>query len=151
MSFVDELLARHRQTSAEVETDTRKAAEIMAGVANKKRALDALEELIRIEGGRLPDESAPLVPFPAPNGAPTPISTAAYAILEERGEPLHYTPLTREVQMRGVAIGGKNPPNTLLAHLSRDDRFYRPSRGTYALREWNPKAKSVGVRRKKGA
>ena len=56
-----------------------------------------------------------------------------------------------KLQMRGVAIGGKNPANTLLAHLSRDERFYRPSRGTYALREWNPKAKSVGVRRKKGA
>lgn len=151
MSFVDELVTRHRQISGEVEKELRKAQEIMAAVGNKRRALEALAELIRIEGGQLPAESGPVVPFPSARRGSTPISETAYAVLAEAGVPMHYQPLTREVMVRGVGIGGKNPSNTLLAHLSRDDRFYRPNRGTYALREWNPKAKSVGVRRKKGA
>jgi hypothetical protein len=150
MAFVDELLSRHRQLSAEVEKDTAKAQDLMSGVTKKKRAIEALEELIRIEGGALPQET-PLLAFPTPPRVGTPISETAYAVLEERGKPLHYQQLTREVQMRGIAIGGQNPANTLLAHLSRDDRFYRPNRGTYGLRQWDPKARSVGVRRKKGA
>lgn len=151
MPFLDELLSRHRQLNGEVEKETSKAQEIMTGVATKKRAIHALEELIRIEGGQLPQDASPVLAFPSPPRIGTPISETAYAVLDERGEPMHYHPLTREVQMRGVAIGGKNPSNTLLAHLSRDDRFYRPGRGTYGLREWDPKARSVGVRRKKGA
>lgn len=151
MSFVDELVARHRQISGEVEKEMRKAQEIMATVANKKRALEALAQLIHIEGGTLPEESGPVVQFPSARRGSTPISEMAYAVLDDAGVPMHYLPLTREVMVRGVGIGGKSPSNTLLAHLSRDERFYRPNRGTYALREWAPKAKSVGVRRKKGA
>lgn len=154
MSFVDELLAKHKQVRGELDKDQRAAQELQARAAQRKRALDAIEELIRIEGAELPDANAAVVQFPTPAGvgaAATPISETAHAVLDERHEPMHYQPLTREVQARGIAIGGKNPANTLLAHLSRDDRFYRPSRGTYALRAWNPKAKSVGVRRKKGA
>lgn len=151
MSFVAELVARHRQVRRGIDDDQREMQTIQARVAEKKRALDAIEELIRIEGAQVPADQADVLAFPAPAAGGTPISEAAYAILAERGEALHYQPLTREVQARGIAIGGKNPANTLLAHLSRDQRFYRPSRGTYALREWNPRARSVGVRRKKGA
>jgi hypothetical protein len=151
MSFVEELLARYRQVRRDVDSDLREVQVLQARVAEKKRALDAIQELIRIEGAQVPAEEAEVVQFPAPAAGGTPISETAYAILTERREPLHYQPLTRAVQDRGIAIGGKNPANTLLAHLSRDERFYRPSRGTYALREWNPRARSVGVRRKKGA
>lgn len=150
MSFVDELLSRHRELSAESDRDAKEAQDLMAGVAKKKRTIEALEELIRIEGGQVPQEAGPVVAFPKPRLG-TPITEAAYAILDERGQPIHYQALAREVQTHGVAIGGQNPANTMLAHLSRDERFYRPNRGTYALREWDPKARSVGVRRKKGA
>jgi len=150
MSFVDELYSKHRALTAEIDRDSRKAQDLMTTVAKKKRAVDAIEELIRLEGSE-PPKPASIVDFPAPKAVGTPISETAYSILVERGEPMHYVPLTREVLVRGISIGGKNPPNTLLAHLSRDDRFYRPGRGTYALREWDPKARSVGVRRRKGA
>jgi hypothetical protein len=151
MSFLDELVARHRQTRTDIDREQSKAQDLLASAAKKKRALEAIEELIQLEGGEVPQESQPVVPFPGSARMGTPISDAAYAVLEERGEPMHYHPLTRVVQLRGIEIGGQNPANTLLAHLSRDDRFYRPSRGTYALREWDPKARSVGVRRRKGA
>lgn len=150
MSFVDELLSRHRQLNGEVEKESAKAQDLMVSIGKKRRAIEALEELIRIEGGTLPQD-APLLAFPVPARVGTPITETAYVVLEERAHPMHYHELTREVQMRGMAVGGRNPANTLLAHLSRDDRFYRPGRGTYGLREWDPKARSVGVRRKKGA
>jgi hypothetical protein len=150
MSFVEELVSKHRSLTAEMDRDSRKAQELMAGVARKKRAVDAIEELIRLEGADLP-KPAGIVEFPVAKTAGTPLSETAYEILTARGEAMHYIPLAQEVQLRGIAIGGKNPANTLLAHLSRDSRFFRPGRGTYALREWDPKARSVGVRRKKGA
>jgi hypothetical protein len=150
MAFVDELLTRHRQLTEEVNRQTAKAQDLMARVAKMKGALDALEQLIRHEGGEVPQGATAVVVFPK-RRAGTPITEAAYAILEVRGEPMYYQDLAREVQRRDVLIGGQNPANTMLAHLSRDDRFYRPGRGTYALREWDPKARSVGVRRKKGA
>jgi hypothetical protein len=151
VSFVEELLARHRQLTAEVDKDSAKAQQILAEVEKKRQALEALEKLLRIEGEAVPEEPKSLVAFPAPTRNSSPISDAAYDVLEERGQPIYYQELARELQLRGVAIGGQTPANTMLAHLSRDDRFYRPARGTYALRTWNPKARSVGVRRKKGA
>ena len=151
MAFVDELAARHKQLRAEVEKDKARLQSLQAEIAKKERAIDALEELLRIEGSQVPEESASVVDFPAAARVGTPISDAAYAVLDERGEPMYYKPLAREVQMRGVTIGGQTPANTMLAHLSRDARFYRPARGTYALRSWDPKARSVGARRRKGA
>jgi HB1/ASXL restriction endonuclease-like protein with HTH domain len=151
MTFVDELLARHRQLTSEVEEEAARAQQLLAEVEKKRQALEALEKLIRIEGAALPDEPRSLVAFPPTVRVSSPISDAAYEVLQERGMPVYYQELARELQLRGVVIGGQTPANTMLAHLSRDDRFYRPARGTYALREWNPKARNVGARRKKGA
>lgn len=151
MSFVDELLARHKQLTAEVDRETAKLQQVLADMEKKKQALEAIERLIRIEGAALPEEPKSVVAFPTTVRVRSPISDAAHEVLEERGEPIYYQQLAREIQFRGVAIGGQTPANTMLAHLSRDDRFYRPARGTYALRAWDPKARSVGIRRKKGA
>lgn len=151
MSFVEELLSRHRQLNSEIGKDATKAQDLIAGVAKKKRAIEALEELIRIEGGQVPEEPQSVVAFPSSTRVSTPITDAAYGILGERRAPMHYHQLAREVQALDVPLGGRNPANTLLAHLSRDSRFYRPGRGIYALREWDPKARSVGVRHKRGA
>lgn len=151
MSFVDELLARHRRLTTEVDKEAARAQQILAEVEKKKQALDALEKLIRMEGGTIAEEPKSVVAFPTAGRVSSHISDAVHQVLEERGEPVYYQELAREIQLRGVAIGGQTPANTMLAHLSRDGRFYRPARGTYALREWNPKARNVGARRKKGA
>lgn len=150
-ALLKELASRLRQLHGEVERDSRRLQDLTTAVATKKRAIQAIEELIRLEGGE--DAVSPNVtPFPvvAVTGR-SPIAEAVVGYLGEKGTPSHYTELAVEVQRRGVALSGKNPANTLLAHLSRDDRFYRPSRGTYGLKEWNPSARSVGTRRKKGA
>jgi len=61
---------------------------------------------------------------------------------------MHYREIERELRARGqVMLGGQDPANTLLARYFDDERLYRPSRGTYALREWSRTARSVGARR----
>jgi hypothetical protein len=151
-ALVSELRSRLKQLQGELERDSRKLQDLTAAVANKKRAIAAIEELMRLEGVD-EAEGGTVTQFPVVPAAPasSPIADAVHGYLEERGVPVHYTELTREVLLRGVAIGGKNPANTLLAHLSRDARFNRPGRGTYGLKSWNPSLRSVGVRRKKGA
>ena len=44
---------------------------------------------------------------------------------------LHYREIYKELESRGLVMGGKDPANTLLARFSSDDRLQRISRGTY--------------------
>lgn len=70
------------------------------------------------------------------------------SLLANVGKPMHYREIERELRARGqLAVGGQDAANTLLARYFDDERLYRPSRGTYALREWNRTARSVGTRR----
>lgn len=72
------------------------------------------------------------------------------AIIREAGCGLHYEEIERRMRARGLYNGGgANPANTLLAKYFNDPRLYRPSRGTYALREWQPHAASVGTKNSK--
>jgi hypothetical protein len=61
---------------------------------------------------------------------------AVVEILGERGEAMQIRELMAAVQARGVQIPGSGQQANLIAHISRDDRIARPSRGFYALREW---------------
>ena len=70
-------------------------------------------------------------------------------LLREVGHPLHYRDIEKELRARGVLrVEGKNPANTLLARFFNDPRLYRPSRGTYSLRDGRS-VKSVGTKRKR--
>jgi hypothetical protein len=70
------------------------------------------------------------------------------SLLTDVGRPMHYREIERELRARGQpTAGGQDPANTLLARYFDDERLYRPSRGTYALREWNRTARSVGTKR----
>ena len=85
---------------------------------------------------------------PEPSDQPS-IADRVVALLEELGSPLHYREIERELRARGqVSVGGKDPANTLLSRYFRDARLYRPKRGTYALREHETEAQSVGARRR---
>ncbi len=75
----------------------------------------------------------------------------AYEILLARGKnPMHYEELAVAVVEAGGMLGGESPAQTLVARLSRDQRFVRPEkRGWYAAKDHYPKSKSVGTRTKK--
>lgn len=78
------------------------------------------------------------------------VTDLAEAVLNERNkEPMHYRNLAAEIQKHGGVLAGKDPANTLVARLSKDDRFIRPfQKGCYALRKDYPDASNVGARHK---
>jgi hypothetical protein len=55
----------------------------------------------------------------------------ALEVLRAEG-PLYYETLLQKVVERGARVPGRNPGANLIAHMTRDSRFKRVSRGTYA-------------------
>ena len=79
------------------------------------------------------------------------IADEVVALLSEEKQALHFREIEKELRARGLTTGGgADPANALLAKYYNDPRLYRPRRGHYALREWAPKARSVGSRKRKG-
>ena len=60
------------------------------------------------------------------------------ALLRRKNSPMHYREIYEALsaEPKGLNAGGKDPANTLLARFFDDPRLYRPSRGTYGLKEW---------------
>ena len=54
--------------------------------------------------------------------------------LNSLGRPAHYKEIYEEFKNRGIAIGGKDPANTLLSRYYNDPRLKRVKRGTYGMR-----------------
>lgn len=68
--------------------------------------------------------------------ARVPAVAAAIAELEMAGRPLHISELMRLLKNRNVSIPGAGKQANLIAHMSRDGRIVRPTRGMYALASW---------------
>ncbi|UCG84347.1 MAG: winged helix-turn-helix domain-containing protein [Dehalococcoidia bacterium] len=100
--------------------------------AQKKPLEDALyhvEALLRFEGCQ-----TSAIPPIIENIS---ITDAAFNLLEEIQQPLHYKEIAAILQDRNIYIPGVNPAATLLSRMSRDNRFKRTKkRGTYALSTW---------------
>jgi len=109
--------------------------------SQKKPLQDALhhvEALLRFEAEHtrhtpsIVDDSAKLLV-----AAETSVTDAAFSLLEELHQPMHYKHIAAKLQERNTYIPGKNPAATLLSRMSRDNRFARAEkRGTYALLTW---------------
>ena len=65
-----------------------------------------------------------------------PLVEAAYHILAEAEEPLHYKEIHRRLQTELFYIGGVASVPNLVVRLSRDHRFMKVQRGVYGLSEW---------------
>ncbi len=66
------------------------------------------------------------------------ISEMAYNILKERGGPLHYEEITKQI-MKKRKIEGKIPRNIVSSCLIRSSKFKKVTRardGMYGLAEW---------------
>ena len=69
--------------------------------------------------------------------ARTSITDAAFNLLEELHQPMHYKGIAAQLQERNAYIPGKNPAATLLTRMSRDNRFkHTKKRGMYVLSTW---------------
>ena len=82
------------------------------------------------------------------------IANAVHSILKETehspgepGVPIHYRDLVTELENKGINISGRDPGLNLVAYIHKDERFFRPKRGMYGLKEWYPHMRhNVGSR-----
>jgi len=74
----------------------------------------------------------------APTGSGKTLA-AFLAVIDElvvTGRPIHLSELMRLLDVRNIAIPGAGTQANLIAHLRRDPRLVRPSRGMYGLAAW---------------
>lgn len=101
-----------------------------ARVAKETEHLEGLLAIYGPTGG-----SAVSQPRPVRRGQAEPDDVVD--LLRTEGHPMHYLDIEAALRARGFATGGGvNPANSFLARYYKDPRLYRPSRGTYALKEW---------------
>lgn len=130
---IEEIAEVISRTQAEYNTNIEK-------LQTKKRTMDeALQHvlaLLRFEG--YVSETNPSDNLDKTNDTePVSLTEAAYKLLTELHEPLHYKEITLKLQKREIHIPGKNSAATLLSRINRDGRFKRTKRrGVYALSTW---------------
>jgi hypothetical protein len=115
-------------------------------------ALDHVEALLQLEGWEKPRSLDAGGAAKRENSDAISCIDAAYKLLENVGQPLHYRTICGRLKEQGVYIPGKDAAATLLAKMSRDGRFKRiRKRGTYALSFWRisaAKSRSRASRRR---
>lgn len=81
--------------------------------------------------------------FKVKNGQePKAIRNRAYVLLEQIGQPLHYTAIHKILVGMGTEIGGQNPATNLIAHLSGDKGLFKSlGEGMWGLAEWPEEVK----------
>jgi hypothetical protein len=120
--------------------------------ARKRPLEDArqhVEALLRFEGRNeknvqnIVEDSATLTDL-----AGTSVMDAAFNLLQELQQPMHYKDITAKLQERNAYVPGKDPAATLLTRMTRDNRFKRTrKRGVYILSTWRlGNSKSAGGR-----
>jgi hypothetical protein len=133
----------------------RKVDELQTALRSKEDLTARLRDVLRLEaaenGARDFDVDASVSLPMAGHSAQRNLADAAYELLSETRLEYHYRDLAEELLRRGVLIKGRDPAVNLIAHLVRDGRFIRPKRGVYALKELNPRTRSVGLRRRKAS
>jgi hypothetical protein len=112
----------------------RKAAEEVISVAREEERL--LSRLLALRGGAPVSAANTGHEQLAPALGKGPAITAVVEELEAAGRPLHVSELMRLLQQRNVTIPGAGKQANLIAHMSRDDRIVRPTRGMYGLTSW---------------
>lgn len=152
-SLAKELSELNLASSRIQEEYARKLEELQVQKKPLEEALQHVEALLRFEGhytnhGQV-DVRASIKVQANINSTPT---DAAFDLLTELHQPLHYKELTAKLQEKNVFIPGKDPAATLLSRINRDSRFKRAKkRGVYALSSWRMRdvKKKVSKKRKK--
>jgi hypothetical protein len=115
----------------------RRRTELDRIIANGKEEERLLVRLQALRSGELgmdaeaPSQSDAVAPRAAGAGSLT--VDAVVGELTNAARPLHVSELMRLLSERGIPIPGAGTQANLIAHLRRDDRIVRPSRGMYAL------------------
>ncbi|HEV2757138.1 MAG TPA: hypothetical protein VG318_15330 [Actinomycetota bacterium] len=120
-----------------------------ARLARAQQEARLIEQLLMLsnEPGADDAEVAPLTIAKAPQGrrlSPSrhPVVDEVAALLEAEGHPLHISEIMRLLEERKTVLPGKGNQANVIAHIRRDPRFVRPSRGVYGLVPWGLRASS---------
>lgn len=127
----EELIQRYRRLLVRAEHEARLIKQLLS-VREKTAVENELSTLTftigaMADGASLPRSRHPVVDDVA-------------RILEEEGHPLHISEILRLLNQQGADLPGKGDQANVIAHLRRDPRFIRPSRGVYALTSWGLRA-----------
>lgn len=115
-------------------------------------ALHHLEALLRFEGYCIENSHNARDSSSSPGFvARASITDAAFNLLAELHQPMHYRDIATKLQETNNYIPGKDPAATLLSRMSRDNRFKRiGKRGVYGLLTWRARAaKHKSINRRK--
>ena len=126
---VDILLTWKSQIEHELIEKRERYNELGEELSRKEGQLAHVEALLEAEGWVSSRESSQI------SGRASSVADNAYTFLKEHGEPVYYKDLLLKMKERGMMIPGTDPAANLLTHMSRNERFDRTDRGTYALKE----------------
>ncbi len=153
LAELDDEVRAIRAQITEIQADAaRRVNDLQSSLRTKEELAARLRDVLRIEMGENgvgKYEEHLTMPTSSPVPPSTNLADAAYELLAETRREYHYRELAQALLDKGVLINGRDPATNLIAHLVRDTRFVRPKRGVYALRELNPKARSIGQRKRK--
>lgn len=118
-------------------------AECRPQLARAEQEIRLIRQLLSLRGGRAADEDDRLTLTIAtgPEGSRLPRSRHPVVdevahLLETEGHPLHISEIMRLLAEQKASLPGKGDQANVIAHIRRDPRFVRPSRGVYALAAW---------------
>jgi hypothetical protein len=131
MTFREILESKRSDLTDRINTIRESVAELNRELQVKEAQLESVELLIRLEiDPTEPVRDAPLESSASPRAS---LMDAVAALLRETGRPMHYQAITQRLVGDGLHIPGKNPAANLLTQITRDARFRKTARGTYAL------------------
>jgi len=125
----------------------RKIIQLKAELDREEHEAGLLEELLRLRSrssNEAQESAAELFTFSIAGGAN--VSPSRHAVVDEvaeiladEGHPLHINDIMKVLTDLAVPLPGRGDQANVIAHMRRDPRFVRPSRGVYALKEWGLK------------
>jgi hypothetical protein len=136
--------SRLRDATAQLRELEQRYRDTEQEIARLRTEIGHLEGILQLHGVRLARNEVPQMLRAL---GVVDVADTVVEVIREAGVPLHFRAIEQRLRDRGVHGGGKDPANVLLAKYFDDARLYRPARGTYALREWDKSASSVGKRR----
>lgn len=138
----------------QVEVLEARAAQLEQALLKARKEQHLLENLLALRRGEIPrsTESPDSVPPQSKRTELRPSSSngladAAVSVLQRAARPMHIGELMSALLREGVEIPGAGTQANLIAHLRREERIARPSRGMYGLKalgveEYQPKKRS---------